>query len=146
MPEARSAGEDHLREWSGRTLIDRNGERIGEVDFLYVDSESDRPEWAGVLNLHLLGMRPALVPLRRATVRGREVRVGNVTKEQVRGAPYVEPERGLSDEDEQLLVGYYRLHPRMTRRPAPPKPPAGPRRRPRSPEGLSDSGESFRDG
>jgi hypothetical protein len=143
MPEARSAIEDHLHEWSGRTLIDRNGERIGEVDFLYVDSDSGRPEWAGVLNLHLLGTRPALVPLKRATVRGREVRVANVTKELVRRAPHVEPDRGLSDEDEQLLAGYYRLRPRITRRPTPPRPPGGPRRRPRSPQGLADSGEPF---
>jgi hypothetical protein len=117
-------------EWSGRTLVDRNGERIGEVDFLYVDRESARPEWAGVLNLHLLGMRPALVPLRRASGRGREVRVPNVTKEQVRAAPYVEPDVGLSDEDEALLAAHYRLR---VRRPTPPKPPGGPRRRPRAP-------------
>lgn len=143
MPEPRSATEDHLREWSGRTLIDRNGERIGEVDFLYVDSDSGRPEWAGVLNLHLLGTRPALVPLKRATVRGREVRVPNVTKELVQRAPHVEPDRGLSDEDEQLLAGYYRLRPGVSRRPAPPKPPAGPRRRPRSPQGVPDPGDSF---
>ena len=134
MPEPRSAAGEKLHEWSGRTLVDRNGERIGEVDFLYVDHESGRPEWAGVLNLHLLGMRPALVPLRRAAVRGREVRVGNVTKEQVRRAPYVEPERGLSEEDEELLAGYYRLRPRVTRRPTPPRPPYGPRRRPRAPK------------
>ena len=70
MPEVRSGFTPDLDEWSGRTLIDRNGERIGEVDFLYVDRDTDRPEWAGVLNLHLLGMRPALVPLRRASTRG----------------------------------------------------------------------------
>lgn len=130
MPEVRSESIPGLEEWSGRTLIDRNGERIGEVDFLYVDRDTDRPEWAGVLNLHLLGMRPALVPLRRASARGRQVRVPNVTKDQVRNAPYVEPDLGLSDEDEELLTTYYRLR---VRRPTPPKPPAGPRRSPRPP-------------
>ena len=129
MPEVRDATPD-LDQWSGRTLIDRNGERIGEVDFLYVDRDTERPEWAGVLNLHLLGMRPALVPLRRASTRGRQVRVPNVTKEQVRNAPYVEPDLGLSDEDEELLADYYRLR---VRRPTPPKPPSGRRRSPRPP-------------
>ena len=124
MPEVRSESKADPDEWSGRTLIDRNGERIGEVDFLYVDRDTDRPEWAGVLNLHLLGMRPALVPLRRASTRGRQVRVPNVTKEQVRNAPHVEPDLGLSDEDEELLATYYRLR---VRRPTPPKPPTGPR-------------------
>ena len=135
MARSEAKGAD-LAEWSGRTLIDRNGERIGEVDFLYVDSDSDRPEWAGVLNLHLLGMRPALVPLRRASVRGREVRLSNVTRAQVRSAPYVEPAQGLSEEDEALLLGHYRLLRGVPRRPTPPKPPTGPRRRPR-PTGSS---------
>jgi hypothetical protein len=132
MPEVRSEPTPDPDDWSGRTLIDRNGERIGEVDFLYVDRSTDRPEWAGVLNMHLLGMRPALVPLRRASTRGRQVRVPNVTKEQVRNAPHVEPDLGLSDEDEELLASYYRLR---VRRPTPPKPPTKPRRSPRPPGG-----------
>ncbi|MDQ3719944.1 MAG: PRC-barrel domain-containing protein [Actinomycetota bacterium] len=133
MAKAQTAAGPDLRDWSGRTLVDRAGEEIGEIDFLYVDRETERPEWAGVLNLHLLGMRPALVPLARASVRGSRVRVANVTKDQVRCAPYVEPDAGLSDADEELLADYYRLSPRMSRRPAPPMPPAGPRRRPRRP-------------
>jgi len=133
MADAQTAAGPDLHDWSGRTLIDRNGEEIGEIDFLYVDRETERPEWAGVLNLHLLGMRPALVPLARASVRGRQVRVPNVTKEQVSRAPYVEPDAGLSDADEELLAAYYRLSPRVSRRPTPPKPPTGPRRRPRRP-------------
>lgn len=155
MADVQTATEGDLSHWSGRTLIDRNGEEIGEVDFLYVDRGTERPEWAGVLNLHLLGMRPALVPLARAWVRGHRVRVPNVTKQQVRNAPYVEPDAGLSDADEALLAGYYRLGPRVSRRPSAPKPPAGPRRRPRrrgaragaaSPLGGSERGDSFGDG
>lgn len=131
MAEAREASDAQVTDWSGRTLVDRNGEEIGEVDFLYVDRETDRPEWAGVLNLHLLGMRPALVPLARASVLGQVVRIRNVTKEQVRNAPYVEPGAGLPDTEEARLVDYYRLRRGVSRRPAPPKPPAGPRRPPR---------------
>jgi len=133
MANAQTAEGPDLRDWSGRTLVDRNGEEIGEVNFLYVDRDTQRPEWAGVLNLHLLGMRPALVPLARASVRGRRVRVPNVTKQQVSRAPHVEPDAELSDADAELLAGYYRLSPRVSRRPTPPKPPAAPRRRPRRP-------------
>lgn len=113
-------------EWSRRTLVDRKGERIGEVDFVYVDDYSGRPEWAGVLNLRLLGMRPALVPLRRASPHGDAVRLRNVTKEQVRSSPYVAPDRGMSDEDEELLMRHYRL-------PRRPRAPGGPRQPPRPP-------------
>ena len=113
-------------DWSGRTLVDRKGERIGEVDFVYVDDASGRPEWAGVLNLRLLGMRPALVPLRRASRHGHAVRLRNVTSDQVRSAPYVPPDRGMSEEDEELLMRHYRL-------PRRPRAPDGPRQRPRPP-------------
>lgn len=133
MTSAHGATDAKLQEWSGRTLIDRNGEVIGDVDFLYVDRETERPEWAGVLNLHLLGTRPALVPLARASVRGGCVRVGNVTKEQVRNAPHVEPDVGLPDEEEALLVEYYRLGRGVRRPPRPPRSPRGPRARPRGP-------------
>ncbi len=128
MAKEKTAAEGHLEDWSGRTLIDQNGEKIGEIGFLYVDRRTQRPEWAGVLNLRLLGMRPALVPLARASVHEDRVRVANVTRQQVRSSPYVEPDAGLSDADEALLAGHYRLRRRVTRRPAPPKPPAGPRR------------------
>jgi hypothetical protein len=124
-------------DWAGRTVVDRRGERIGEIDFLYVD-ESGRPEWAGVLNVHLLGMRPALVPLRRASVEGREVRLRH-TRDQVRSAPYVSPDQELSDEDEALLLRHYRLPRGVSRRPGPPRPP-------RSPGGVATRGEPFRDG
>jgi hypothetical protein len=113
-------------EWSRRTLVDRKGERIGEVDYVYVDDVSGLPKWAGVLNLRLIGMRPALVPLRRASLQGEAVRLRNVTKAQVRAAPYVPPDRGLSEEDEDLLLRHYRLPRGVKRRPAPPKPPRGP--------------------
>ena len=113
-------------EWSGRTLVDRKGDRIGEVDFVYVDDASGRPEWAGVLNLRLLGMRPAIVPLRRASLQGEAIRLRNVTRSQVRSSPYVPPDRGMSDEDEELLMRHYRL-------PRRPRAPGGPRQRPRPP-------------
>ncbi len=133
MPDGQTATARDLSAWSGRTIIDRNGDEIGEIDFLYVDRDTERPEWAGVLNLRLLGMRPALVPLARASLRGDRVHIPNVTKEQVRNAPYVEPDASLSDADEALIAHYYRLSPRIWRRPVPPKPPEGPSRRPRRP-------------
>ena len=47
---------------------------------------------------------PGAGPAAPGFARGRQVRVPNVTKEQVRNAPYVEPDLGLSDEDEELLA------------------------------------------
>ncbi len=30
----------------GRTLVDREGEKIGKIDDLYMDGEGGQPEWA----------------------------------------------------------------------------------------------------
>jgi sporulation protein YlmC with PRC-barrel domain len=35
-------------DWNGRTVIGSDGEKIGKVDELYLDRESDQPEWARV--------------------------------------------------------------------------------------------------
>ena len=35
-------------DWSGRTLVDRHGERIGKLEELYVDEATGEPEWAAV--------------------------------------------------------------------------------------------------
>lgn len=104
MPAMSSA-----RDWCGCTLTDSTGHRIGEVDYLYVDEETDEPKWAGVLNFPLLGARAALVPLIFAQADRESVRITNVTREQVQNAPIVEPDRELAEQDAARLSRYYGL-------------------------------------
>ena len=51
--------------WRGRVMVDRDSNKIGEVVDIYLDNETDRPEWA-VLRTGLFGMRSTFVPLAEA--------------------------------------------------------------------------------
>ena len=50
-------------DFRGRTLVDRDGEKIGTVDEVYTDQDGGQPEWA-LVHTGLLGMKKSFVPLR----------------------------------------------------------------------------------
>src|SRR5688500_7280645 len=33
-------------EWRGRTAVDREGDKLGTIEEIYLDAETQRPEWA----------------------------------------------------------------------------------------------------
>jgi uncharacterized protein (TIGR02271 family) len=92
-------------DFTGRTLVDSNGEKIGKVDELYMDRDGGGPEWA-LVHTGLFGMKKHFVPLRGATAAGEDVRVP-VTKDQVTDAPSVDPDGELSDAEERRLYEHY---------------------------------------
>jgi uncharacterized protein (TIGR02271 family) len=92
-------------DWSGRTLKDRNGDKIGEIDAIYVDDETDKPEWA-LVKTGLFGGKPSFVPLAGAAP-DREHVVALVTAQQVKDAPKVDPDQELSEQQEAELFRHY---------------------------------------
>src|SRR3712207_7363861 len=54
------------------TLLDRNGDKIGSIDSIYVDEQTDRPEWA-LVNTGMFGPKSSFVPLAGASPRGDDV-------------------------------------------------------------------------
>ena len=92
-------------EWRGRDVVDSNGDRIGSLEEVYLDTDSGRPEWATV-NTGLFGMKQSFVPLRDAEPARGKVAVP-YSKDQVKGAPTVDPDGELSTEEEQRLYGHY---------------------------------------
>ncbi|MBV9049979.1 MAG: PRC and DUF2382 domain-containing protein, partial [Solirubrobacterales bacterium] len=92
-------------EFRGRTLVDRTGENIGKIDQLYYDDQGGQPEWATV-NTGLFGTKSHFVPLAGASQQGEQVRV-EVTKEQVKGAPSIDPDGELSEQEELRLFEHY---------------------------------------
>jgi uncharacterized protein (TIGR02271 family) len=102
MPEMTEAYE-----WQGRTIVGRDGEKIGKVSEIYFDGETDKPEWATV-NSGLFGTKSHFVPLADASPAGEDVRV-QVSKEQVKDAPSVDPDGELSEQEEQRLFEHYGL-------------------------------------
>jgi sporulation protein YlmC with PRC-barrel domain len=57
---------EQVRGWLGRVMVDRDGNRLGEVTDIYLDRETDRPEWA-VVRTGLFGLRSSFVPLAEAS-------------------------------------------------------------------------------
>ena len=51
-----------LQRWEGRTVLDKDGDKIGKVDQVLVNDETGNPEWLGVTT-GLFGKRQNFVPL-----------------------------------------------------------------------------------
>jgi uncharacterized protein (TIGR02271 family) len=92
-------------EWQGRKVVDRDGEKVGKVDEIYLDRESGEPEWA-LVNTGLFGSKSNFVPLSGAKPAGEDVEIA-FTKDQVKDAPGIEPDGDLSSEEEQSLYEHY---------------------------------------
>jgi stress response protein YsnF len=94
-------------DWRGRTVVDREGEKIGKFDEIYLDEETSRPEWAAVTT-GLFGRKQTFVPLGEAQLAGDDVQVP-FDQEQVKNAPSVDPEDELSQDEEERLYEHYGL-------------------------------------
>jgi hypothetical protein len=113
QPLAEESGELRAEwsaaDWLGKTLIDRDGEKLGKLQDVYVDVETDQPQFAtvkeGLINRHL-----TFVPLAGAKIGPDALQVA-ATKEQVRAAPNIEQRGGeLSQADESSLYHHYELN------------------------------------
>jgi hypothetical protein len=91
-------------DWRGRTVVDRDGDKIGKFDELYLD-DADNPAWAAVTT-GLFGMRQTFVPLSEARADGDVLQVP-FGKDVVKDAPNVDPDTQLSPEEENLLYRHY---------------------------------------
>jgi uncharacterized protein (TIGR02271 family) len=89
----------------GRTMLDRDGEKIGKIDDVYEDRQSGRPEWA-LVNTGLFGTKKTFVPLHGAQPVGENVRVPQ-EKSHVKDAPNVDSDGELSDDEERRLFAHY---------------------------------------
>jgi uncharacterized protein (TIGR02271 family) len=98
---------DTVRSWQGRTMLDRDGDRIGTIDAIYLDDHTGQPEWA-LVNTGLFGTKSSFVPLTQATQRGDDVRVPH-DKQLVKDAPRIDADQHLSEAEEQRLWRHYGL-------------------------------------
>ena len=91
--------------WRGYELVDRDGDKIGSISDIYLDRESNQPEWATV-KTGLFGLRHTFVPIRNATSEGDIVRIP-FEKDHVKNAPNVDPGEELSQAEERELYEHY---------------------------------------
>jgi uncharacterized protein (TIGR02271 family) len=94
-----------IETWRGRTLVDRDGDKIGKIEDVYLDRSSGEPEWVAV-KTGLFGSNVSFVPIRDASPTGDDLRVA-YEKDQVKDAPNVDPDGELSPEEERRLYQHY---------------------------------------
>jgi uncharacterized protein (TIGR02271 family) len=94
-----------IETWRGRTLVDRNGDKIGKVEDVYLDRSSGDPEWVAV-KTGMFGSNVSFVPIRDASAEGDDVRVSH-DKDLVKDAPNVDADGELSPEEERRLYQHY---------------------------------------
>ena len=85
MGEEQRDAEWNVAEWHGKMLVDREGEKIGKLQDVYVDVENDEPQF-GTVKEGFIGRHLTFVPLGGIKVGPDELQVA-VTKEQVQAAP-----------------------------------------------------------
>src|SRR5215208_403155 len=96
-----------VRSWQGATMVDRDGDRVGTIDAIYVDDQSGQPEWA-LVNTGLFGTKSTFVPLAQANPSGDDVQVP-YEKQLVKDAAKMDPDGHLSEAEEQELWRHYGL-------------------------------------
>jgi uncharacterized protein (TIGR02271 family) len=98
---------DTVRSWQGATMVDRDGDKVGTVESIYVDDQTGEPEWA-LVNTGLFGTKSSFVPLAQASGSGDQVQVP-YDKQLVKDAPRIDPDQHLAEAEEQELWRHYGL-------------------------------------
>jgi sporulation protein YlmC with PRC-barrel domain len=89
----------------GDDLYDGDGDKIGTIEEMYLDAETDVPAWA-VVKTGLMGTKRIFVPLRDATENEKGVTVP-YDKETVKDAPGVDHDGAISKDEEAALLRHY---------------------------------------
>lgn len=109
MTDPQGQAQWNVADWHGKMLVDRNGEKIGKLEDVYVDVETDVPQFATVKE-GFIGRHLTFVPLGAIQVGPDDLQVP-VTKEQVRSAPDIEMHgQELSQADESRLYHHFELN------------------------------------
>ena len=96
-----------MSEWRGKALIDRDGEKLGKLEDVYVDTDSDE-QLFGTIKEGMIGRHLTFVPLRDSTASPDHLQV-TVSKKDVKDAPNIDTDGELSQEDEAGLFAHYGL-------------------------------------
>jgi hypothetical protein len=109
ISEHQEDAEWNVAEWHGKMLVDRNGEKIGKLQDVYVDVETDEPQFATVKE-GFIGRHLTFVPLGGIKV-GPDSLEAAVSKGQVQDAPNIEQHgEELSQADESALYHHFELN------------------------------------
>jgi uncharacterized protein (TIGR02271 family) len=101
--------QDQLATLQGSNVYDRDGDKIGSLGQVYLDTSTNQPSWASV-NTGLFGLKESLVPITDAEKSGDGIRVP-YDKQTVKDAPNVDvsADEPLMPDDVNRLYQHYSL-------------------------------------
>jgi len=99
--------------YRGQELLDSEGQKIGTIEEIYLDAETNQPEWA-LVHTGMFGTKQSFVPLASANRRGEGIMVP-FDKATVKEAPKVDPDGRLSQREEAELYRHYGMQYSETR-------------------------------
>ena len=87
------------------TAVDRDGDKLGKVGQVYVSDDGRQPLFVTV-HTGLFGTKQSFVPLQGADLRGDTVTL-QYDKDTIKGAPNIDDDGALSDDEQESLFDYY---------------------------------------
>ena len=93
--------------WIEKEIYDANGDHVGEVENLYVDTETHKPTWLHV-ETGFFGTKYTYIPI-ESTYADSDKVVTDYKAEFIKEAPHFDENQILSTEEEALLYEYYSL-------------------------------------
>jgi uncharacterized protein (TIGR02271 family) len=129
---------DEVLTWRGQQLRSSYGQKLGTIEEIYLDAETNKPEWA-LITTGMFGTKRSFVPLCEASRSSDGVTVP-FDKATVRDAPRIDPDGQLSQHEEAELFRHYGLQysENQSR--------SGPPARGATPDGAGDVTDRSRDG
>jgi sporulation protein YlmC with PRC-barrel domain len=98
---------ENITDWRGQDVIDSAGEKLGKLEQIYFDGETDTPVFAAVKSGRLSKIL-TLVPLARASVGREYVRVDR-PKHEFKKAPSFDTDVELTLDEEAATYHHYGL-------------------------------------
>jgi len=91
--------------WRGQDLHDSDGEKVGKIEEIYLDADTDQPEWA-LVNTGMFGTKQTFIPIRDASASDRGPSVP-YDKQLIKDAPKMDADGRLSQQEESDLYRHY---------------------------------------
>ncbi|HEX3839186.1 MAG TPA: PRC-barrel domain-containing protein [Acidimicrobiales bacterium] len=109
MTSSEEPDKFNVADWRGKMLIDSYGEKIGKLQDVYVDVETDEPQFATVKE-GIIGRHLTFVPLGGITLGPDELQVA-VSKVRVEEAPDIDIHgEELTQADESALYHHFEMN------------------------------------
>lgn len=96
---------EDVKQWRGQEVLDSAGEKLGKLEEVYYDTETDAPAF-GAVKSGVVGKHITLVPLAGCVAGQSHLRV-TIAKDAFKGAPSLDTDTELTPQDEADAYGHY---------------------------------------